>query len=91
MTALVRVQGLPFIDNGIVIMPKVLYIGDSETVISRYCVGADVFEQAYFNDNGRYLREAMYGRPEIELRHIIPAGCQTSSPRPTTSWRSMTS
>src|SRR4051794_36420855 len=26
-----------------VAMPKVLYIGDSETVISRYCVGADVF------------------------------------------------
>ena len=42
-------------------MPKVLYIGDSETVISRYCVGADVFEQSYFNDNGRYLREAMQG------------------------------
>ena len=54
-------------------MPKVLYIGDSETVISRYCVGADVFEQSYFNDNGRYLREAMHGQPEIELRHIIPA------------------
>jgi hypothetical protein len=34
-------------------MLKVLYIGDSETVISRYCVGADVFEQSYFNDNGR--------------------------------------
>jgi hypothetical protein len=25
-------------------MPKVLYIGDSETVISRYWVGADVFD-----------------------------------------------
>lgn len=24
---------------------KVLYIGDSETVISRYCVRADVFDQ----------------------------------------------
>ena len=32
----------------------VLYIGDSETVVSRYAVGADVFEQSYFNDNGKY-------------------------------------
>ncbi|MDF3015071.1 MAG: hypothetical protein K0R44_296 [Thermomicrobiales bacterium] len=61
-------------------MPKVLYIGDSETVISRYCVGADVFEQSYFNDNGRYLREAMRGQPEIELRHIIPAGVPNEFP-----------
>ncbi len=34
-------------------MINVLYVGDSETVINRYAVGADVFEQAYFNDNGR--------------------------------------
>jgi hypothetical protein len=32
-------------------MVSILYIGDSETVISRYAVGADVFEQASFNDN----------------------------------------
>lgn len=51
----------------------VLYIGDSETVISRYAVGADVFEQSYFNDNGRYLRDALAGHPEIHIRHIIPA------------------
>jgi hypothetical protein len=31
---------------------KVLYVGDSETVVSRYRVGADVFEQSYFNDMG---------------------------------------
>src|SRR5215216_433001 len=59
---------------------KVLYVGDSETVISRYCVGADVFEQSYFNDNGRYLREAMHGQPDIELRHIIPAGVPNEFP-----------
>lgn len=52
---------------------RVLYIGDSETVISRYAVGADVFEQAYFNDNGRFLRQALASQPEIQLRHIIPA------------------
>jgi uncharacterized membrane protein len=61
-------------------MPKVLYIGDSETVISRYCVGADVFEQSYFNDNGRYLRDALEGQPDIELRHIIPAGVPNEFP-----------
>ena len=62
------------------LMPKVLSIGDSETVISRYCVGADVFEQSYFNDNGRYLREALHGQPEIELRHIIPANVPREFP-----------
>lgn len=51
----------------------VLYIGDSETVISRYAVGADVFEQSYFNDNGRFLRQALASQPAIELHHIIPA------------------
>jgi hypothetical protein len=30
-------QGLLFIGKGIMLMPKVLYIGDSETVIRRYC------------------------------------------------------
>lgn len=48
-------------------MAPLLSIGDAETAISRYCVGADVFEQSYCNDNGRYPREAMlvtenYGR-----------------------------
>jgi uncharacterized membrane protein len=59
---------------------RVLYIGDSETVISRYVVGADVFEQAYFNDNGKYLRDALAGRPEIELRHIIPSNVPAEFP-----------
>jgi uncharacterized membrane protein len=59
---------------------NVLYLGDSETVISRYAVGADVFEQAYFNDNGRYLRTALSGHPEIALRHIIPANVPAEFP-----------
>ncbi|CAN5609235.1 glutamine amidotransferase [soil metagenome] len=54
-------------------MIEVLYIGDSETVISRYVVGADVFEQAYFNDNGQYLRNALSGSPVIAITHIVPA------------------
>jgi uncharacterized membrane protein len=62
-------------------MAKVLYIGDSETVINRYCVGADVFEQSYFNDNGRYLREAMEKQPDIALRHIVPANVPHEFPR----------
>lgn len=61
-------------------MTNVLYIGDSETVISRYAVGADVFEQAYFNDNGRYLRHALAGHPEIAVRHIIPANVPAEFP-----------
>ena len=62
-------------------MINILYIGDSETVISRYAVGADVFEQAYFNDNGRFLRNALAGHPEISIRHIIPANVPTEFPR----------
>jgi len=54
-------------------MVRVLYIGDSETVIARYCVGADVLEQSWFNDNGRYLREAMRDQSDIDVTHIIPA------------------
>lgn len=61
-------------------MINVLYIGDSETVISRYAVGADVFEQAYFNDNGRYLRDALAGHPEIRVRHIVPAAVPQEFP-----------
>src|SRR5687768_13053185 len=60
---------------------NVLYIGDSETVISRYAVGADVFEQSYFNDNGRYLRNALAGHPTIRLRHIIPANVPAEFPQ----------
>jgi len=59
---------------------NVLYIGDSETVISRYAVGADVFEQAYFNDNGRYLRNALADHPEIRVRHIVPAAVPQEFP-----------
>jgi uncharacterized membrane protein len=59
---------------------KVLYIGDSETVISRYAVGADVFEQSYFNDKGRFLRNALADRAEIDLRHIIPANVPAEFP-----------
>ena len=62
-------------------MTRILYVGDSETVISRYAVGADVFEQAYFNDNGRYLREALAGQPDLEVRHITPAGVPDQFPR----------
>ena len=58
----------------------VLYVGDSETVISRYAVGADVFEQAYFNDNGRYLRDALAGRDDVLVRHIIPANVPAEFP-----------
>jgi uncharacterized membrane protein len=63
-----------------VIVIRVLYIGDSETVISRYAVGADVFEQSYFNDNGRYLREALAGSDEIEITHIVPADVPATFP-----------
>src|SRR5688500_18948596 len=59
---------------------RVLYIGDSETVISRYAVGADVFEQAYYNDNGRYLRNALAGGDDVEVRHIIPANVPSEFP-----------
>lgn len=54
-------------------MVNVLYIGDSETVVNRYCVGADVLEQSYFNDNGRYLRDALRSQADIHLTHIVPA------------------
>jgi uncharacterized membrane protein len=59
----------------------VLYVGDSETVINRYAVGADVFEQSYFNDNGRYLRGALSGHPDIRVRHIIPANVPAEFPQ----------
>src|SRR3954454_24041904 len=59
---------------------RVLYIGDSETVMSRYAVGADVFEQSYFNDNGKYLRDALAGRDDVSVRHIIPANVPAEFP-----------
>ncbi|MFM8594241.1 MAG: glutamine amidotransferase [Chloroflexota bacterium] len=59
---------------------RVLYIGDSETVISRYCVGADVFEQSYFNDTGKYLRNALAGRTDVAITHIIPANVPDEFP-----------
>jgi uncharacterized membrane protein len=61
-------------------MIQVLYIGDSETVISRYAVGADVFEQSYFNDNGRYLREALAASDEVAVTHIVPANVPAEFP-----------
>ncbi|MCD4656618.1 MAG: glutamine amidotransferase [Planctomycetes bacterium] len=51
---------------------KVLYIGDSEIVMSRYIIGADVFEATNFNDNGHFFRDAMAKIPNIELKHINP-------------------
>jgi len=59
---------------------RVLYIGDSETVINRYAVGADVFEQSWFNDNGKYLRNALAGRDDVSVRHIIPANVPAEFP-----------
>jgi uncharacterized membrane protein len=50
---------------------KVLYIGDSEIVMSRYIIGADVFEQANYNDNGHFFRDAMATLPDIDVKHII--------------------
>jgi uncharacterized membrane protein len=51
---------------------KVLYVGDSEIVLSKYIVGADSFEQANYNDNAHFFRDAMATLPYIELRHINP-------------------
>ncbi len=59
---------------------KVLYVGDSEVVLNRYLVGADVIEQSYFNDNGRWFRQAMAAEPTVEVRHITPHGVATEFP-----------
>jgi uncharacterized membrane protein len=59
---------------------KALYVGDSEVVLNRYLVGADVIEQSYFNDNGRWFREAMAAEPGIEVRHITPHSVATEFP-----------
>lgn len=50
---------------------KVLYIGDSEIVMSRYIIGADVFEQVNYNDNGHFFRDAMATLPDVDVDHII--------------------
>jgi uncharacterized membrane protein len=59
---------------------KVLYIGDSEVVLNRYLVGADVIEQSYFNDNGRWFREAMASEATVDVKHITPHGVPTEFP-----------
>lgn len=59
---------------------KVLYVGDSEVVLNRYLVGADIIEQSYFNDNGRWFREAMANEPMMSVRHITPHGVPTEFP-----------
>lgn len=60
---------------------KILYIGDSEVVLNRYLVGADVIEQSYFNDNGHYFREALADEPGLSVRHITPHGVPAEFPR----------
>lgn len=40
--------------------------------MSKYLVGADCFEQANYNDNARFFREAMAKLEYIEFRHINP-------------------
>ncbi|MFN8374679.1 MAG: glutamine amidotransferase [Anaerolineae bacterium] len=60
---------------------KVLYVGDSEVVLNRYLVGADVIEQSYFNDNGRYFREALANEPSVSVRHITPHGVAAEFPQ----------
>ncbi len=59
---------------------KVLYVGDSEVVLNRYLVGADVIEQSYFNDNGRWFRPAMASEPTVTVRHITPHGVPSEFP-----------
>lgn len=51
---------------------KVLYIGDSEIVVSKYLLGVDVLEQSNFNDNGKFFREAMEQYENIDVVHINP-------------------
>ena len=60
---------------------KVLYVGDSEVVLNRYLVGADVIEQSYFNDNGKWFREAMANEPTVMVRHITPHGVAYEFPQ----------
>jgi len=59
---------------------KVLYVGDSEVVLNRYLVGADVIEQSYFNDNGKWFRNAMAAEESVDVRHITPHGVAAEFP-----------
>ena len=60
---------------------KVLYVGDSEIVVSKYLVGADSFEQSNFNDNSVFFREAISKVPFIEMRHINPHDVPAQFPK----------
>jgi len=51
---------------------NVLYVGDSEIVVSKYLVGADSFEQANFNDNSRFFREAVATLGYVDIKHVNP-------------------
>ena len=55
-------------------------MGDSEVVLNRYLVGADVIEQSYFNDNGHWFRDAMAQEPTVEVRHLTPHAVATDFP-----------
>ena len=59
---------------------KVFYVGDSEVVLNRYLVGADVIEQSYFNDNGKWFRNAMAAEESVDVRHITPHGVAAEFP-----------
>jgi hypothetical protein len=59
---------------------KVLYVGDSEVVVNWYLVGADVIEQSYFNDNGRWFRDAMATEPTVVVHHLTPHAVPTQFP-----------
>jgi len=59
---------------------EVLYVGDSEVVLNRYLVGADVIEQSYFNDNGQWFRDAMASEPSVHVQHITPHGVPNQFP-----------
>ena len=59
----------------------VLYVGDSEIVVSKYLVGVDSFEQANYNDNARYFREAIATLGFIEIKHINPHDVPLQFPR----------
>lgn len=59
---------------------RVLYVGDSEVVLNRYLVGADVIEQSYFNDNGRWFRNAMKSEESVTVHHITPHGIPSQFP-----------
>jgi uncharacterized membrane protein len=51
---------------------NVLYVGDSEIVLTKYLVGVDCFEQANYNDNAHFFREAMANVEYVNIKHINP-------------------